>query len=63
MGSIGNLRQSGYYGVCFLLDECEKLVGEAWWKDDASAVLRSYLDAPSDNEACRVRLDRLPGLA
>ena len=43
--SIGLLRRSSYSGVCFLLDECEQLVGQPWWKDDASAVLRSFLES------------------
>jgi hypothetical protein len=44
-GAIDRLRHDEYSGVCFLLDECEKLVGQDWWKDDASGILRSLLES------------------
>jgi hypothetical protein len=42
--AIAALRDRRFSGVCFLLDECEQLVGQDWWKGDASGVLRSLLE-------------------
>jgi hypothetical protein len=42
--AIAALRDRRFSGVCFLLDECEQLVGQDWWKGDASNVLRCLLE-------------------
>jgi hypothetical protein len=44
-GALKALRVHGFHGVCFAMDECETLVGQGWWTEDASQMLRFEVES------------------